>query len=1718
MESKGEALATLREQVLAFSDALARGQKPSLEELHHLLSHPTLAFRQNANAPIASQRKGEASASTTTTSEESLADEDTDKGKSATTTTTTTNNVESASTPASSTSTTATIPDAPLESSWFALGSADGSAHSEEDEEEQRQQRHHHQQQQEIRSWSLLLQLVQDLACAFPQEPHLWGEPLRKLITEINGSMAVALEPHQYALLRRAVATLDGLMTTDEIGSLLPLASFDASSSPFSSFGDGGGSLMTGSLVWEGGGRGGGCEEEEEEMTKRKAYLPHYLLYTELKPYLEKSQPPHWMLEPFINSLHIHKTNLLSMFTVTGSAERCRLFGPSRAEELSAMNKVSKKYSIIDEKILPSPRDQFKYALVQLLCQRAPLHVFKMQVLTGNPELLASSTQNATGAGGLTTVGTPSSLLMEATVMRIVQLIESFDQKNAEGKSLEEFCDAWWGQWQWFADQFFAFVDNKLIDFPQFLLTLSRARVQGSKIKNNIILWLIIQCLPLEHIKKLFINDLTVGGGRLFIRLLDFYNMEQPKASPFELRDASFDCLLFRVHHVQDSNIKIDVTRYIPANILHLVDNALKETTAYREWWNVTENHGKNLDFYNLPMATLWKFVLLTNFTSQPIAVAIFDTLTRSNAQSFLPGGIPFSGDPRPLPTMLLFLMTTRTRMRVLDLIEAPLFLNKGKSLSGGGENAAFVHGTVLSPAIIETYARLIYVTSYTRNRFRFCNVLRTLEDPPVVHTVLELLNFRLIRFFKYHDSIKNLFLDLYQKVISTSHHQLFHSLENLLIKLSQSLGEVISFSEATDEIDFGETLNRTLILGLARTLKTKGISSYDQTKKLPRLLSRLFEMSPHVWSQSTLKYFPDLMKDFYLQNSIPKKNTVTREMVEEELKRNENAIQIAIFGKTYHRGTNPLQERELQKRTLVQYYAANPYARRLFLCEIWLLLLNLGQQQVVGSTTLIPQNVLCILKRFTPREVTAFHYVLVDFLLDLLQPEHALSSSFGLREPASQLAIQHAGNLLGLLVWNYQVLNLENLVLALADSDGDPNSFALLEYLLLKDMNFVGRVNFFRSLQVRPDFWRDENPFAHHKEFHDKCPEGIEVSGVEERILPVYFGNICLRMLPILDLLFGRLVEKERVELFEGLINVCAPLYKYHHAPITFVTHLMLYYFDSEVMKQPAFKLQLLSLLQGVSPRFSPYFQQYCQTRDMSHISTSSYFRTLLQHVAGHVQTEHPVPICYQTTSSLQLFEEFPNKSEEAITTALLELLLLPLSPTEIATHLLDVILPSSSPSSASSSSSSSSSSASSYSFSRDSHTHESREDVITPFSFATTPSEASHPSAATPQDHSQQQPFLSLFEDDHEHDQVDENTQSQNENEEIGDHSQSQPQSQSSQQSQHSTQNNTSLPSSSSSVPRSASSASEFDSWTHAENVANNRDKEERSIPTYSQISAASLLLASLPKPFHKPIYERAILFFNQSPLLSASTSLFLSSTFFQTNKKQQEEMEEEIQIEDKMDEEQVHNDEDKDAEGLKAMMGPFSGFAFSDYTLNSTSLMSNSTNQTLLLLHNFFQFGSIEHFLIYPSFVRAMRVSSLHHVYLGCRLVAPFLYRVATNAELLDEIVVELFRALSKVQQFLEEVADGWGNAALEDFAPTHHLDVLVDFFYHCTCALPLSKKARETMQDIIRGMPSALRQHFVTMEKSLYAASPAPFFSSAQQHPMSSPPSAEPMQAG
>ena len=74
-----------------------------------------------------------------------------------------------------------------------------------------------------------------------------------------------------------------------------------------------------------------------------------------------------------------------------------------------------------------------------------------------------------------------------------------------------------------------------------------------------------------------------------------------------------------------------------------------------------------------------------------------------------------------------------------------------------------------------------------------------------------------------HYNAIKHLFLDVHEWITRfKNNHQLYDSVTSLMIKLCTQLNDVLRFANNLNTVNFGETINRLVILSLARVIKTR--------------------------------------------------------------------------------------------------------------------------------------------------------------------------------------------------------------------------------------------------------------------------------------------------------------------------------------------------------------------------------------------------------------------------------------------------------------------------------------------------------------------------------------------------------------------------------------------------------------------------------------------------------------------------------------------------------------------------------------------------------------------------------------------------------------------------------------------------------------------------------------------------------------------------------
>ncbi|XP_023222818.1 mediator of RNA polymerase II transcription subunit 23-like [Centruroides sculpturatus] len=378
------------------------------------------------------------------------------------------------------------------------------------------------------------------------------------------------------------------------------------------------------------------------------------------------------------------------------------------------------------------------------------------------------------------------------------------------------------------------------------------------------------------------------------------------------------------------------------------------------------------------------------------------------------------NGPTHPLSMSILDSLTVHTKMSLIhNIVTHVMKLGQTKtSLS-------------LAPALVETYSRLLVYNEIESLGIKgfishlLPNIFRS-QAWGILHTLLEMFSYRLHHIQPHYRVQLLSHLHSMAAVPQTNQTQLHLCVESTALKLIAGLGsaevqpQLSRFQTEPKPLLSGESeeLNKVLILTLARAIHITAMSNEN-----------------------------DIISHFSLQGSSP-----------------------------------------------------------LFLCLLWKMLLENDRISPLAYK---------ILDRIGARALSSHLRTFADFLVF---------------EFANSVGGQHVNkciDALNDLIWKCHVITLDRLILCLALRSFEGNEaqvcFFIIQMLLVRPNEFKNRVYEFVR-ENSPEHWRQSNWHEKHLVFHRKYPEKFYFEGLQDlsaqssqhTYLPVYFGNVCLRFLPV--------------------------------------------------------------------------------------------------------------------------------------------------------------------------------------------------------------------------------------------------------------------------------------------------------------------------------------------------------------------------------------------------------------------------------------------------------------------------------------------------------------------------------------------------------------------------------------------------------------------------
>ncbi|VFQ80652.1 unnamed protein product [Cuscuta campestris] len=847
-----------------------------------------------------------------------------------------------------------------------------------------------------------------------------------------------------------------------------------------------------------------------------------------------------------------------------------------------------------------------------------------------------------------------SDMISEATIERIVELLKLTNS--------EINC---WQEWLIFSDVFYFLMKSGCIDFVDFVekLVLRLQEDEQHILKTNHVTWLLAQIIRVE----LVMNALNLDSRKVETtrKIVSFHKDEKssdPNSPQSILLDFISSCQNLRIWSLNTSTRE------------YLNNEQLQKGKQIDEWWRQVSKGEQMMDYMNLDDRSIGMFWVVSYTMAQPACETVMNWLTSAGFTELLTG-----------PNV----QSTERIMMMLEVVPLPISLLSGFSinlcmkLALQMEDSMF-SGQVPSIAMVETYCRLLLISPHSLFRSHLSHLRQrnqaTLTKPGNTILVFEILNYRLLPLYRYQGKSKALMYDV-TKMISVlkgkrGDHRIFRLGENLCMNLILSMRDFFFVKrEGKGPTDFTETLNRITVTTLAIIIKTRGIAEFEHLLHLQTMLEQILATSQHSWSEKTLRYFPSILRDA-LSGRMDKRSG--------QLDKRTLAIQAwQQVETTVINQCTQLLSPSADPSYVVTYINHSFPLHRQYLCAgAWILMH--GHSENINSV-----NLGRVLREVSPEEVTSNIYTMVDVML------HHIHLELQRGHPLQDLMVKTVSNL-SFFIWTHELLPLDILLLALIDRDDDPHALRIV-VSLLDSKELQQKVKVYLLSRGPPENWAQTGPF---KRSELQKALGNHLSWKER--YPTFFDDIAARLLPVIPLIIYRFIENDAMDAADRVLQIYASFLHYYPLNFTFVRDILAYFYGHLPGK---LILRILNVL-GKKVPFSDPFLQHINSTNATMCPPLDYFGTLLLGLVNHVipslnsssktaqtgdvsssfarapPTKPHLSSQPGSTNSLEGQKPFyqiqdpGTYTQLVLETAIIEILSFPVSPSQIVSSLVQIVL----------------------------------------------------------------------------------------------------------------------------------------------------------------------------------------------------------------------------------------------------------------------------------------------------------------------------------------------------------------------------------------------------------------------------------------------------------
>ncbi|KAJ2253285.1 hypothetical protein GGI13_002784 [Coemansia sp. RSA 455] len=738
--------------------------------------------------------------------------------------------------------------------------------------------------------------------------------------------------------------------------------------------------------------------------------------------------------------------------------------------------------------------------------------------------------------------------------------------------------------------------------------------------RDNSYIWLLLQLFHIEKVAAGPIRADLAGDEDMLDQLMQMYNEQQiVSKDAFYVRDLALQAAMSHQQEKISDNQGVKFRHPRMAVAMPFAAVVFRLRQEFGRWFREERPELLAGDTVCRAMKT----AAVSQFRQYAVPNALYTFLVPPReAIGQLPSGrLTTYQQGGRISTLLLDNINVGGKHRLLQLVYKMMLAHEmGPQFQVDGRPPAARDGiTCVSPHVVDTVYRLLYNAPYS-NELMMKEVLEKLRrcDEAMVrggvarlaaptlrwlYTVYQLMNCRLLRFFKYYAHASHLVHHLRHSLVHVTHRQLYGSLECFalcLVNLQHDVGFLqalldpgyhgvslepvrpearpVRYSKPAVAWFACAMLARNAAVVIARIVAMRGLGDAPGLVLEDCLAS--LALQPLPWAPAVLRFLPRPVRAYYARASSAESVVAAAD------------VRRLIDARPEHRALVDAGAAPGSEAALVALYADARH-RPLFLLTLWELLLE------------SPRPVIPVVRRvllaFPPSQMSACTAALVDYIAAAVD----------------DVGLGTVGPLLDALMFTFRFVQHEHVVFGLVrgvhDLRGDSARLALVRHVLLASVEFVARLAEWQRLDFQGRYWADvdhwrkqEAYLAHFPEYFEYeaqlVKDGVPVDPPPALPLPIYYETAMVRLLPVLEFALGRLIEAEDRSLLCDVLDRLGILYRLHQVPLTTLMNTLFVFFDAPALHDPTVMRSLaLSLLDMTQQSFTPEFTRFVAGGDWS-------------------------------------------------------------------------------------------------------------------------------------------------------------------------------------------------------------------------------------------------------------------------------------------------------------------------------------------------------------------------------------------------------------------------------------------------------------------------------------------------------------------------------------